>query len=244
LITLREFQLLLTRAKFDESLQKYFEAIPGTPLCLENQSPVNYAISVIGDGVNEVKSLRDYAFEFRVSELALQTHIEMQQLRRGKGEWGPDLVESGYRAPFPLMAKEVLLKMQRFYWRNVNYNFGRMTSALGLGLILGSVYFNITPDTNVKMNVKSQSLFIVCVLLGVTNASNVIPQILTMSATLERETNTNQYNVLLYNIGWTLGEVNFLFSPLFLSLSLSLSQSSLIFYPNMQISFLNQDLGY
>lgn len=190
-----------------EFLQKYFEAIPGTPRCSLNKSPITYAIDVIGDRAADHKTPRDYAFEYRVSELALRNHIQLQILRRSKGDNGPELLESGYRAPYLVMAWEIMLKIQRMYWRNTSYNFGRMTGALALALILGTIYFNINPHTTVNMNVKSQSLFILCILLGISNAQNVIPQILRMTVTVEREQLTNQFNVLMYNAGWTLGEV-------------------------------------
>lgn len=162
---------------------------------------------MIGDGSADFKANRDYAFEYRVSELALRNHIELQNLRRSKGHNGPELLESGYRAPFTVLSWEVVLKMQRIYWRNTSYNFGRMTGSFALALILGSVYFNINPHTTINMNVKSQSLFILCVLLAISNAQNVIPQILRMGVTVEREQMTNQYHVLVHNLAWSLGEV-------------------------------------
>lgn len=142
-----------------------------------------------------------------MSELALRNHIELQNLRRSKGHNGPELRERGYRAPFSVMVYETVLKMQRVYWRNTSYSFGRMTGSLALALILGSVYFNINPHTTVNMNVKAQSLFILCILLGISNAQNVIPQILRMGVTTEREQLTHQYHVIVYNVAWSLGEV-------------------------------------
>lgn len=189
-------------------MQKYFEAIPGTPLCPACKSPVSHAIDVIGDGVADSRGQRDYAFEYRVSEMALRNHIQLQNLRRSKGQNGPELLEFGYRAPYSLMAWENLLEIQRFYWRNVNYNFNRMTSALLTGLILGSVYFNINPHTTVNMNVKSQSLFITCILLGISSAQNIIPQVLRMSPSFQREQASHQYSVSLHNLAWTFAEVN------------------------------------
>ena len=185
-------------------LQKYFEAIPGTPRCPPNKNPVTYAIDIIGDGSVDHKTHRDYAFEYRMSESALRNHIELQKLRRSKGD---ELQESGYRAPFSVMVFETVLKTQRIYWRNTSYNFGRMTGALGLALLLGTVYFNINPHTTINMNVKSQSLFILCVLLGISNAQSVIPQILRMGVTVEREQMSHQYHTVVYSLSWTLGEV-------------------------------------
>lgn len=157
--------------------------------------------------MGERKAVRDYGFEYRVSELALHNHVQLQTLRRSKGENGVELLEFGYRAPYTVMAYEIFVKMQRFYWRNVNYNFSRMMSSFLLALILGSVYFNIRMHTTVNMNVKSQSLFIVCVLLAVSSAQNVIPQVLRFRATMYREQASNQYSVFLYNFAWTFGEV-------------------------------------
>lgn len=188
-------------------MQKYFEAIPGTPRCPRNKNPVAFAVDVIGDGAVDHKAHRDYAFEYRVSELALRNHIQLQNLRRSKGQNGPLLLEFGYRAPYSVMAWEVLLKLQRIYWRNTSYNFGRITGSLMLALILGTVYFNIDPHTTVNMNVKSQSLFILCALLAISNAQSVIPLLLRMLITMERDQATQQYSVWLHSLAWTFGEV-------------------------------------
>jgi hypothetical protein len=190
------------------SLQKYFEAIPGTPRCPPNKNPVAYALGVIGDGAaDRGKAHRDYAFEYRVSELALRNHIQVQNLRRSKGQNGPELLEFGYRAPYSVMAWEVMLKMQRIYWRNTNYNFGRLAAALILALILGTVYFNVNPHTTVNMTVKSQALYILVVLLAIRNAQSVVPLLLRMNSTIEREQLTQQYSVWLHSLAWTFGEV-------------------------------------
>ena len=189
-------------------MQKYFEAIPGTPRCPRNKNPVAYALDVIGDGAaDRGKAHRDYAFEYRVSDLALRNHIQLQNLRRSKGQNGHELLESGYRAPYSVMAWEVVLKMQRIYWRNTTYNFGRLIGALVLGLILGSVYFNVNPHTTINMNVKAQSLFILCTLLAISNAQSVIPVLLRVGNTMERDQVTHQYSVVIHSVAWTLGEV-------------------------------------
>lgn len=162
---------------------------------------------MIGDGAADQKAHWDYAFEYRMSELALRNHIELQNLRRSKGQNGPKLLEFGYRAPYSVMAWEVLLKMQRIYWRNTSYSFGRISGSLILALILGTVYFNINPHTTVNMTVKSQSIFILCALLAISNAQSVIPLLLRMSTTMERDQVTQQYSVWLHSWAWTFGEV-------------------------------------
>lgn len=167
-------------------------------------------MDVIGDGAAQQKAHRDYAFEYRVSELALRNHIQLQNLRRSKGHSGPLLLQSGYRAPYSVMAWEVLLKLQRIYWRNTSYNFGRITGALILALILGTVYFNIDPHTTVKMTVKSQSIFILCALLSLSNAQSVVPLLLRMLATMERDQATQQYSVWLHSLAWNFGEVMYI----------------------------------
>lgn len=190
---------------------------------------------MIGDGVDQ-KAHRDYAFEYRVSELALRNHIQLQNLRRSKGQNGPELLEFGYRAPFSVMAWEVMLKMQRIYWRNTSYNFGRITGSLILALILGTVYFNINPHTTVNMNVKSQSLFILCVLLAISNAQSVVPLLLRMNTTMERDQVTQQYNVWLHSLAWTFGEVMLMTSHL-----------TYIIHSNSDVLFrtpLHRDIGF
>lgn len=186
--------------------QEYFEAIPGTQMCPPNKDASTFAIDVIGDGVANRVALKDYAFEYRVSDLALNNHIKLQRFRRNKA--GPELITTGYRSSYGQMAKEVIVRLQKSYWRNVNYSWGRMTFVTVMGILLGSVYFDAKYKTQAKMNTRAFSIFISCVLMGITNAQNVIPQISMHRLVYTRERNANHYSPLLYNIAWSLAEVN------------------------------------
>ncbi|KAJ7522819.1 hypothetical protein O6H91_18G028200 [Diphasiastrum complanatum] len=191
-------------------IREYFEAIPGTPLCPPNVNVGKFAIDVIGNGVVDRKALKDYALEYRVSDLALRNHMQLQRLRHSKGTLGPELVDQGYGATFTAMGLEIFKKMQLYYWRNVNYTWGRIVSSVLSGLLMGSVYFNVNEHSSAGMNTRALSIFISCVLLAISNANSVIPQVVIQRQSHDREKATRQYSLLLYNISFTLAEVPYL----------------------------------
>lgn len=50
---------------------------------------------------------------------------------------------STYPALYSQQALSVLLRTQRFLWRNVQYTYGRFTGCVMIGLLMGSLYFQI-----------------------------------------------------------------------------------------------------
>eukprot|EP00250_Pteridium_aquilinum_P022490 c25391_g3_i1 orf=250-2904(-) len=207
-----------------ETIRTYFEAIPGTPICPPNKSISAYAVDLIG-GVPFKKSEKDYAFEYRVSELALRNHVHLQHLRRSKGQNGPPIQIRDYGARFSSKLFQSIMVIQRQYWRNINYSWGRMVGFLIMSIILGSVFYKIDEKTTPGLNSRAGAIFISCVLVGMTNAQNAIPQVMQMRAVHLRERAIHQSNVLLENIAYTLAEIpylmvaNLLFCSIFLPMT-------------------------
>eukprot|EP00250_Pteridium_aquilinum_P022489 c25391_g2_i1 orf=308-5194(-) len=192
-----------------ESIRTYFEAIPGTPVCPPNKSISAYVVDLIGD-VPFKKSDKDYAFEYRVSELALRNHVHLQHLRRSKDQCGPKIQIRNYGAQSSSMLFQSIMTIQRQYWRNVNYSWGRMIGFLIMSIILGSVFYKIDETTVAGMNTRAAAIFISCVIVGNSNAQNAIPLVMQMRAVHLRERAIHQSNVLLENIAYTLAEIPYL----------------------------------
>ena len=183
-------------------VQNYFEAIPGTPPCPPNKSVPTYAIDVIGSR-SAFRSPKDFAFEYRISELALHNHVQLQRHLRAKG--GIQVFDRSVNIASTFW--QTFISIQRQYWRNINYSWGRMIGFLLQSIILGSVFYNIDIRTTTGMNSRSGAIFISCVLVGMTNAQNVIPQMIQVNAAQKRERAVKQARVSLYNISYTLAEV-------------------------------------
>ena len=189
----------------------YFEAIPGTSPCPSDKSVSTYVLDMIGESRTYRRSIKDYAFEYRVSELALQNHIHLQHLRRSKGQNISELHAQNYAAPFITMLSQTILTIQRQYWRNINYSWARFMSYLVMSLLLGSVFYKIDVHNNAGMNSRAGAIFISCVLVGITNAQNAIPLVVQMRGVLRRERSVHQARVSMYNIAFSLAEVTLIY---------------------------------
>jgi hypothetical protein len=161
-------------------------------------------IDVIGSR-SAFRSPKDFAFEYRISELALNNHVHLQRHMRAKG----GIQNKDRSVNFFTVFWETFMSIQKQYWRNVNYSWGRMFGFLLQSIILGSVFYNIDIRTTTGMNSRSGAIFISCVLVGMTNAQNVIPQMIQMNAVQKRERAVKQARVSLYNISYTLAEVSY-----------------------------------
>lgn len=63
-----------------------------------------------------------------LSELAELNYEELERLRWSAGKAGPNITEKGYAADWGLIARQVLMRMQITYWRNVSYVSGANSS--------------------------------------------------------------------------------------------------------------------
>ncbi|CAI5939306.1 unnamed protein product, partial [Closterium sp. NIES-64] len=72
-----------------------------------------------------------------------QTEEQLDAIRFGRGEYGPEPTVKGYAATFGTMTRVVFLRQFRTYWRNVSYSFGRIMFSIILGLILGSAFWQV-----------------------------------------------------------------------------------------------------
>jgi uncharacterized transporter YbjL len=75
------------------------------------------------------------------------------------------------------MFQIVVMRQFRTYWRNISYSFGRIMLVCILGLILGSTFWQIKYDTATGMVSRTGLVYIAVVMVAITNANNVIPQI-------------------------------------------------------------------
>ncbi|KAH7282783.1 hypothetical protein KP509_35G047300 [Ceratopteris richardii] len=217
-----------------ESIITYFQSIPGAPLCPPNKSVSAYAVDLVA-GMPFRKSEKDYAFEYSVSELALKNHVQLQQLRR-PGRNGEKIQIRSYGASYYTVLMETIMSVQRQYWRNVNYSWGRMLAFLIMSVILGSVFYKLDRTSTLGLNSMAGSIFISCVLVGMTNAQNAIPQTMQMRAVHLRERAVHQTSILAYNIAYTLAEIpylmvaNLIFCSIFLPMTKIATYSASAFF--------------
>ncbi|KAL3679045.1 hypothetical protein R1sor_022001 [Riccia sorocarpa] len=196
--------------KYGEVVKAYFDSIPGTPVCPHKATTAHYILDIIGDGAADRKASRDYAFEYRTNDLALHNHIQLRRVKRSKGKLGAEIIEPGRTVSFLTSGKHVFAVMQRYYWRNLPYSWGRITTSILIAALLGSVYWNIQYNTVLLMNVRASSLYITTLLLAITNINAALPQFLVQRQNYVQEKARARYFLFWYGFNFTLAELQYL----------------------------------
>ncbi|CAI7929568.1 unnamed protein product [Closterium sp. NIES-54] len=68
--------------RFGSAIVEYFQAIPDTPMLPDNMNPISFLQYAMGEGVSDSVAARDYAFEYRISNLAMSNAQHLRKLRR------------------------------------------------------------------------------------------------------------------------------------------------------------------
>ncbi|GJP31886.1 hypothetical protein CLOM_g15887, partial [Closterium sp. NIES-68] len=190
-------------------LLSYFESLPGLPKCRDDQNPATYMLEMIGAGIGHA-SMRDFALDYAESVLAADNQDQLDAIRYGKGEYGPEPSVRGYAASWGTMTRMVFLRQFHTYWRNVSYSFGRIMFSIILGLILGSAFWQINYTTIPGFASRQGLIYVALVFVAVVNANNVIPQVNAERPVYYREKASNMYSAFLYNLSWGLIEMPYL----------------------------------
>eukprot|EP00897_Mesotaenium_endlicherianum_P003134 jgi/Mesen1/2849/ME000174S02102 len=192
-------------------VKAYFETIPASPRFPSDVNPPMFALDVVGEGVRErAINTRDYAFEYRISDLNLANYKALEGLRTGAGSLGSELTRVGYTSGIVTQALELISRWQMQYWRNVGYGIGRLMFSVMLGLIFGSLFWQEIYTNNPGYTSRAGQQFEYTTLLGIFNAAGVIPQVSAALAAFKRERKTKAYNIFLFNFAWILAEIPYL----------------------------------
>ncbi|KAL3689857.1 hypothetical protein R1sor_016166 [Riccia sorocarpa] len=203
--------------KYGELVKAYFDSIPGTPICPQKMSTAHYILDIIGDGAADRKAAKDYAFEYRTSDLALHNHIQLQRVKRSKGKLGAEVVEMSQAVSFLTSGRYIFRVMQRYYWRNLPYSWGRITTSIILAVLLGSVYWDFKYDTVLRTNIRASSLYITTLLLAITNINAALPQFLVQRQSYVQEKARARYFFFWYAFSFSVSEFEYLAVSTFLN---------------------------
>ncbi|XP_021692482.2 ABC transporter G family member 37 [Hevea brasiliensis] len=193
-------------------LLEYFKSIPKAPHYSKRQSPVSYVMGTLGLGIQkrETPSL-NYAEIYAASSLQEANYNEVCNVRKMmKGKTARDLT-STYPAPYSWQALLVLQRTQRFLWRNVQYTYGRLTGCIMIGLLMGSLYYQIEYKDIYGVTSRTLYIYMQVILIGVISANNIIPQIGTDRLVYFREKRAGMYLPIFYPVSWAVGEIPYFF---------------------------------
>ncbi|OMP09385.1 hypothetical protein COLO4_05497 [Corchorus olitorius] len=194
-------------------LLDYFASIPKAPNYSIQDNPVSYVMGVLGQGI---KRRGDPSLNFpeiyQTSSLKESNNNEICSIKNStERRTSKYLYASTYAAPYSQQFILVLLRTQRFLWRNVQYTYGRLTGCVMIGLLMGSLYFQIEYKDTYSVTSRTLYIYMQVILVGVISANNVIPQIGTDRLVYFRERRTGMYLPIYYTISWLAGEIPYFF---------------------------------
>ncbi|RCV18807.1 hypothetical protein SETIT_3G332900v2 [Setaria italica] len=191
----------------------YFTAIPRVPPYIQTQNPISFVMGVTGLGIQRRRTaVIDFAEEFQNShlhEVAMKVvNTAMKNKKFGK-EKDSNMISISYNYPASFIRQIglVLLRTQRFLWRNVNYTYSRFTGCAMIGLLMGSLYFKIKYEDTYGVTSRSLYTYMQTILIGVISANNVIPQIGTDRLAYFREMRSKMYLPISYPVSWVISEI-------------------------------------
>nr|XP_027108011.1 ABC transporter G family member 38-like [Coffea arabica] len=127
-----------------ENLLNYFSPIPSSPRKLTGESPISLVMGCLGQGIKSrgTPSI-NFADTYRASSLHKQVNEEIAAIKNLHKVRVQKKTAPAYPAPYSRQAGLVLLRTQRFLWRNVQYTYGRLTGCIMIGFLMGSLFYQI-----------------------------------------------------------------------------------------------------
>ncbi|KAF8401251.1 hypothetical protein HHK36_012183 [Tetracentron sinense] len=194
------------------SLLDYFTSIPKVPQHFVSETPVSFVMGALGLGIKKRGTpLVDFAKTYRTGPLHEINNKEISSIKRSTKNRILKGVHSTYPTTYSRQAGLVLLRTHRFLWRNVQYTYGRLTGCVMIGLLMGSLYFQIKYNDIHGVTSRTLYIYMQVILIGVISANNIIPQIGTDRLVYFREKRAGMYLPIFYPVSWAVVEIPYFF---------------------------------
>ncbi|XP_062009972.1 pleiotropic drug resistance protein 3-like isoform X4 [Rosa rugosa] len=193
-------------------LIEYFEGIPGVPNIKENYNPATWMLEVTGPSA-EAKLGLDFAQLYRESHLCWENDDLVRELsfpaegakklhfstRFAQNEWE--------------QFKACLWKQHLSYWRNPQYNLGRLTITAASSLLFGALLWQKgqTVDNEQDFFNILGSMFVLLQFMGIGNCSSVLPCIASERNVVYRERFAGMYSSWAYSFAQVIIEIPYIF---------------------------------
>jgi ABC-type multidrug transport system ATPase subunit len=193
------------------NLLDYFKSILNAPHYSRRETPVRFIMGALGLGIKtSIIPLLNFSEIYQASSLQKINNEEICSIKKMNKKRRRNYLSSTYPAPYSRQAILVLLRTQRFLWRNVEYTYGRLTGCVMIGLLMGSLYFQIEYNDIYGASSRTLYIYMQLILIGVISANNVIPQIGTNRLVYFREKRAGMYLPIFYPLSWAMGEIPYL----------------------------------
>ncbi|KAF9594335.1 hypothetical protein IFM89_030464 [Coptis chinensis] len=194
-------------------LLDYFTSIPTVPQYINVESPITFVMGSLGLGIKKRGNpLVDFGEIYQQSSLCATNKKEIISIKKSTKHTKPNTVlDSSYPMPYLQQAWLVMLRTQLFLWRNVQYTYGRLIGCLMIGLLMGSLYYQIESRDTYGVTSCTLYIYMQVILIGVISANNVIPQIGSDRLVYFRERRARMYLPIFYPVSWAVGEIPYFF---------------------------------
>lgn len=186
----------------------YFER-NGARTCHKDENPAEYILQAIGAGVSAGKSSVDWADVWRNSQEKRSVKEELDTIQKTIGSQPPSPADAReFSTSMGYQLVQVYKRMNRVWYRDTTYNFGRLLNALFVGLFNGFTFYqlgNSASDLTLR-------IFFVFQILILGNSVIILaqPQFMEQRAYFRREYASKFYGFVPFAISIVLTELPYL----------------------------------
>ncbi|KNC98741.1 uncharacterized protein SPPG_09301 [Spizellomyces punctatus DAOM BR117] len=199
-----------------EKITGYFES-QGAPPCPPTANVAEYMLDVIGAGTARRDATRDWP-ELWKENPRFQQNLDKIDEIRGVGDTGAKDVSQAvhlrgkakreqFAAPFSTQLGVVWKRMLISYWRNPEYNYGRVLSQIMAALLIGFTFFQLTNSVTDMQN-KVFAIFM-AMTIGALLINLVQPNYIRNRSWFTREAAAGFYDWKAFALSITTAEIPF-----------------------------------
>ncbi|KAK6148931.1 hypothetical protein DH2020_016456 [Rehmannia glutinosa] len=198
--------------RHSSQLIKYFECITGVSKIKDGYNPATWMLEVTASSQEMALGI-DFAQVYKSSELYRRTKALIGELSTpspGKQELS---FPSQYCQPFHIQCISCLWKQYWSYWRNPPYTAVRFLFTTFVGLIFGSMYWDLGSKRSGVQDILNAigSMYASVLFLGIQNALSVQPVVAVERTVFYRERAAGMYSSMPYAIAQVAIEIPYIF---------------------------------
>ncbi|CAA0839121.1 ABC transporter G family member 40 [Striga hermonthica] len=183
------------------NLIKYFEGIQGVDKIKDGYNPATWMLEVTAH-VQEMALGIDFAQVYKNSRLYRRTKALIRELSTPTSRKQELIFPSRYCQPFHMQCIACLWKQYWSYWRNPSYTAVRFFFTTFVGLIFGSMYWDLGSNRSDLQDINNGlgSMFGSVLFLGIENAVSIQPVVGVERTVFYRERAAGMYSSMPYAI--------------------------------------------
>ncbi|XP_078168191.1 ABC transporter G family member 36-like isoform X7 [Carex rostrata] len=192
-------------------LIEYFEAVPGVPKIKYGYNPATWMLEVTSGAQEEALGV-DFTQLYKNSDLYKRNKALIRDLSVPPPESSDLYFPTQYSQPFFTQCIACLWKQHLSYWRNPSYTAIRFFFTLMVALLLGSIFWQLGKKRNTQVDLLNSmgSMYIATLLLGIQNATTVMPIVSIERTVFYRERAAGMYSALPYAFGQAVIELPYI----------------------------------